>query len=58
MTFSTTFRAAFFASATLLGTAAMAAQALVPAQSSINFTAKQMGVPSRPLQEVRRPGEL
>ena len=45
MTFSTTFRAAFFASATLLGTAAMAAQALVPAQSSINFTAKQMGVP-------------
>ncbi|WP_291587334.1 YceI family protein [Comamonas sp. UBA7528] len=45
MTFSTTFRAAFFASATLLGTAAMAAQVLVPAQSSINFTAKQMGVP-------------
>lgn len=49
MTFSTTLRTTVFASAALLGMAsapvAMAAQALVPAQSAIHFTAKQMGVP-------------
>ena len=45
MTFNTTFRAVALVSATLFATAAMAAQALVPAQSSVNFTAKQMGVP-------------
>jgi polyisoprenoid-binding protein YceI len=31
--------------AAFLGTAAQAAQALVPAQSAVNFEAKQMGVP-------------
>lgn len=45
MIFSTTLRTAVLASAALLSTAAMAAQALVPAQSSIQFTAKQLGVP-------------
>lgn len=44
-TFTTTLRCAVLASAALLGSAAMAAQALVPAQSSIQFTAKQLGVP-------------
>lgn len=43
--FTTTLRCAVLASAALLGSAAMAAQALVPAQSSIQFTAKQLGVP-------------
>lgn len=45
MTFTTTLRTALLASAALLGTAAMAQQALLPAQSSIAFTAKQLGVP-------------
>lgn len=45
MTFATTLRAAALAGMALLGTAAMAQQALVPAQSSIHFTAKQLGVP-------------
>ena len=45
MTFTTTLRTAVLASAALLGTAAMAQQALVPAQSSIEFTARQLGVP-------------
>ena len=45
MTFTATFRAATLAGAALFATAAMAAQTLVPAQSSVNFTAKQMGVP-------------
>jgi polyisoprenoid-binding protein YceI len=45
MTFTTTLRAAALAGATLLSTAAMAQQALVPAQSTIEFTAKQLGVP-------------
>lgn len=45
MTFTAAFRAATLAGAALFATAAMAAQALVPAQSSIDFTAKQMGVP-------------
>lgn len=44
-TFTTTLRCAVLASAALLGSAAMAAQALVHAQSSIQFTAKQLGVP-------------
>lgn len=44
-TFTTTLRCAVLASAALLGSAAMAAQALVPAQSTIQFTAKQLGVP-------------
>lgn len=45
MTLTTTLRTACLASAAFLGTAAMAQQALVPAQSSIAFTAKQLGVP-------------
>ena len=45
MTLSLTLRAIVLASAALLGTAAMAQQALIPAQSSIQFTAKQLGVP-------------
>lgn len=45
MTFSTTLRTAVLASAALLGSAAMAQQALVPAQSQIEFTATQLGVP-------------
>ena len=45
MTFTTTLRATALVCTTLLGTAAMAGQALVPAQSSIEFTAKQLGVP-------------
>jgi polyisoprenoid-binding protein YceI len=45
MTFSTTLRGALLASAALLGTAAMAQQALVPAQSQIEFSATQLGVP-------------
>ena len=45
MTFTTTFRTLSFASLALLGTAAMAQQAVLPAQSSIEFTAKQLGVP-------------
>lgn len=45
MTFTTTtLRTALLATA-LMGGAAMAQQALVPAQSSIQFTAKQLGVP-------------
>ena len=47
MTFSSTLRCAVLASAALLGTAAMAQQALLPAQSSIEFTAKQLGVPMK-----------
>jgi len=45
MTFTTTLRASVLATAALFATAAMAQQALVPAQSSIHFTAKQLGVP-------------
>ena len=45
MTFTTTFRTLSFASLALLGTAAMAQQGVLPAQSSIEFTAKQLGVP-------------
>lgn len=45
MTFTTSLRVALWAGAALLGSAAMAQQALVPAQSSIEFTAKQLGVP-------------
>ena len=45
MSFTTSMRTAILASAALLGTAAMAQQALLPAQSSIEFTAKQLGVP-------------
>ena len=45
MTFTTTFRTLSFASLALLGSAAMAQQAVLPAQSSIEFTAKQLGVP-------------
>ncbi|ANY63849.1 polyisoprenoid-binding protein [Comamonas aquatica] len=45
MTFTSPLRATVLASAALLGTAAMAQQALVPAQSSIQFSAKQLGVP-------------
>lgn len=45
MTFTTTLRATVLASAALLGSTAMAQQALLPAQSSIHFTAKQLGVP-------------
>lgn len=45
MTFTTTLRAAAWAGAALLSTATMAQQALVPAQSTIEFTAKQLGVP-------------
>ena len=44
-TFSWALRSAVVAGAAFAATAAMAAQALVPAQSSIQFTAKQMGVP-------------
>lgn len=44
MTFTTTLRASVLATAALFATAAMAQQALVPAQSSIHFTAKQLGV--------------
>lgn len=44
MTFTSTLRTALLATA-LLGGTAMAQQALVPAQSSIQFTAKQLGVP-------------
>ena len=49
MTFSTTLRAAVWTGAALLGSTTVAQattpQALVPAQSSIAFTAKQLGVP-------------
>ena len=45
MNFRTSIRSLTVASAALCTAAAMAAQALVPAQSSIQFTAKQMGVP-------------
>lgn len=45
MHFTTTLRTALLASAAILGTSAMAQQALVPAQSTIEFTAKQLGVP-------------
>lgn len=45
MTFTTTVRTSILAAAALLATTAMAQQALVPAQSSIHFTAKQLGVP-------------
>jgi len=45
MTFTSPLRATVLASAALLATAAMAQQALVPAQSSIQFSAKQLGVP-------------
>ena len=45
MHFSATLRTTVLASAALLGSAAMAQQALVPAQSSIQFSAKQLGVP-------------
>ena len=38
------FTTALIASA-FMGTAAQAAQALVPTQSAVNFEAKQMGVP-------------
>ncbi|MBQ0132809.1 MAG: YceI family protein [Comamonas sp.] len=47
MTLTTTLRTALWASAAFIGTAAMAQQALVPAQSSIEFTAKQLGVPMK-----------
>ena len=45
MNFRTSIRSIALAGAALCATGAMAAQALVPAQSSVHFTAKQMGVP-------------
>lgn len=45
MTLTSTLRAAVLTSAAFLASAAMAQQALVPADSSIQFTAKQLGVP-------------
>ncbi|WP_280189420.1 YceI family protein [Delftia sp. PS-11] len=45
MRFSTTLTALALATTALTATAAFAEQKLVPAQSAVNFTAKQMGVP-------------
>ena len=44
-TLTASLRTVALSGAALFATASMAAQALVPAQSSVHFTAKQMGVP-------------
>uniref|UniRef100_UPI0035A1B2E3 YceI family protein n=1 Tax=Delftia acidovorans TaxID=80866 RepID=UPI0035A1B2E3 len=45
MRFSSTLTSIALAAAALASQAALAEQKLVPAQSAVNFTAKQMGVP-------------
>jgi polyisoprenoid-binding protein YceI len=45
MRFSSTLTTIALAAAALASQSAMAEQKLVPAQSAVNFTAKQMGVP-------------